>query len=286
MLLQIPFHNIDPVFLRIGPVELRWYGLMYMIGFIAAYFVMRRMVEIRKLPISRDDIYDFLFYLILGLMGGGRLGYVLFYDLDSYLENPLSIAAIWQGGMAFHGGLIGMTLAAILFTRRRGWSLLDAADLVAVSVPIGLGLGRIGNFINGELYGRQSSLPWAMIFPAGGDVARHPSQLYEALLEGLLLFLIVRWIYLRRLGPGTALWGMIGTYGLFRFGVEFLRAPDAHIGFDVGPFTRGQILSLPMLLAGTYFFVKTIRVGPGAETNEARSDHPRPRRPKQKSRAR
>ena len=285
MLWQLPFHSIDPVFLRLGPIELRWYGLMYMIGFIAAYFVMRRMIKHRGLAISQDDLYDFLFYLILGLMIGGRLGYVLIYDLGTYLENPLSSAAIWRGGMSFHGGLVGMLLAAILFTRRREWNFLEAADLIAVAVPIGLGLGRIGNFINGELYGRPSDLPWAMVFPAGGVVSRHPSQLYEAFLEGLLLFLVVRWIYLRGFRAGAAAWVMISTYGLFRFSVEFVREPDAHIGFDVaGVLTRGQVLSLPMILVGSFLLLRTLRRAPGP--SEARSGRPPRRHAKKKSRGR
>ncbi len=280
MILQLPFHDIDPVFLNIGGIQLRWYGLMYMLGFIVAYFIMRRLVRQRPLPLSRDDIYDLLFYLILGLMGGGRIGYVLFYDIGTYLENPLSIVAIWQGGMSFHGGLIGMTLAAILIVRKKGWKFWEIADLTAVAVPIGLGLGRIGNFINGELYGRASTLPWAMVFPDGGGVARHPSQLYEALLEGLALFLIVRWVYHLNLRPGAALWTMVSVYGLFRFSVEFLREPDAHIGFDLGPFTRGQLLSFPMLLVGTYFLVRTLRQEP--ESTAAPQNRPQKRRPKRK----
>ena len=280
MILQLPFHDIDPVFLNIGGIQLRWYGLMYMLGFIVAYFIMRRLVRQRPLPLSRDDIYDLLFYLILGLMGGGRIGYVLFYDIGTYLENPLSIVAIWQGGMSFHGGLIGMTLAAILIVRKKGWKFWEIADLTAVAVPIGLGLGRIGNFINGELYGRASTLPWAMVFSDGGGVARHPSQLYEALLEGLALFLIVRWVYHLNLRPGAALWTMVSVYGLFRFSVEFLREPDAHIGFDLGPFTRGQLLSFPMLLVGTYFLVRTLRQEP--ESTAAPQNRPQKRRPKRK----
>ena len=259
MILQLPFHNIDPIFLNIGGIQLRWYGLMYMAGFIVAYFIMRGLIRQKTLPLSRDDLYDLLFYLILGLMGGGRIGYVLFYDIGTYLQNPFSILAIWQGGMSFHGGLIGMTLAAILIVRKKGWKFWEIADLTAVAVPIGLGLGRIGNFINGELYGRPSTLPWAMVFPDGGNVARHPSQLYEALLEGLALFLIVRWVYHLNLRQGATLWSMVSVYGLFRFTIEFLREPDSHIGFDLGPFTRGQLLSFPMFLVGTYFLVRTLR---------------------------
>jgi phosphatidylglycerol:prolipoprotein diacylglycerol transferase len=250
MILQIPYPNIDPVFLRIGPVQLRWYGLMYMVSFILGYFVLKRYAKLRKLDLSTDDLYDLLFYLILGVMIGGRLGYVIFYDLGSYLRDPLSILAIWQGGMSFHGGFIGVFLAAWWVTRRKGWNFWEIADLVSVAVPIGLGLGRIGNFINGELFGRPTSLPWGMVFPEGGGVPRHPSQLYEALLEGLVLFLILRWLYKKNFYRGTVFWGFVGFYGLFRFLVEFVREPDAHIGLDLGPLTRGQLLTFPMLVVG------------------------------------
>jgi phosphatidylglycerol:prolipoprotein diacylglycerol transferase len=255
MILQLPFPNIDPVFLRIGPVQLRWYGLMYMLSFIIGYFILKRYAKARKLPLTTDDIYDLLFYLILGVMLGGRLGYVLLYDLGSYLSDPFSIVAIWQGGMSFHGGFAGVILAAWWICRRKGWNFWEIADLVSVAVPIGLGLGRIGNFINGELFGRASSLPWAMVFPEGGPAPRHPSQLYEALLEGLLLFLILRWLYKKELYRGTVFWALTGFYGLFRFLVEFVREPDAHLGFDLGPFTRGQLLTLPMLIVGLSMMV-------------------------------
>src|SRR6185436_18896554 len=200
---------------------------------------------------STDDLYDLLFYLIIGVMVGGRLGYVLFYDLPSYMRDPLSVFAIWQGGMSFHGGFIGVIIAAWLACYRKGWNFWEIADLVCVAVPIGLGLGRIGNFINGELFGRPTSRPWGMIFPDGGGVPRHPSQVYEALLEGLLLFLILRWIYRKNFYRGTVFWALVGFYGLFRFCVEFVREPDTQIGFDLGPFTRGQLLTVPMLVIGT-----------------------------------
>ena len=251
MILQLPYPNIDPVFLRLGPVQLRWYGLMYMLSFILGYFVLKRYAKIRKLGLSTDDLYDLLFYLILGVMIGGRLGYVLFYDLGSYIREPLSIFAIWQGGMSFHGGFAGMILATLWITRRRRWNFWDIADLGSAGAPIGLGLGRIGNFINGELFGRPTNVSWAMIFPEGGSTPRHPSQLYEALLEGLLLFLILRWLYRRNFYRGTVFWALVAFYGLFRFFVEFVREPDAQIGLDLGSFTRGQLLTFPMLVLGT-----------------------------------
>lgn len=263
-MLQIPFHGIDPVFFEIppvfgiGPIQLRWYGLMYMIGFALMYLLMRRASDRGRVSLSRDDIYDLLFYLILGVMIGGRLGYVLFYDLSAYIADPLSVFAIWRGGMSFHGGLLGTLVAAIVVSRRRGWNFWAVADMIAMAAPA-MGLVRIGNFINGELYGRETSLPWAMVFPAGGDVGRHPSQLYEAFLEGVVLFLFGQWLYKRSFRSGTTFWGLLAGYGLVRFMVEFVRAPDVQIGFDLGPLTRGQLLSLPMLIVGTLLFVKNVR---------------------------
>jgi len=254
-ILTIPYPNIDPVFLRIGPVQLRWYGLMYMLSFIIGFFVMRRYAKYRKLNLSTDDLYDLLFYLILGVMVGGRLGYVLFYDLSTYIRDPLSIFAIWQGGMSFHGGFVGMVLATIWITRKKRWDFWQIADLVSAVAPIGLGLGRIGNFINGELYGRPTNVAWAMVFPEGGNVPRHPSQIYEVLLEGLLLFFILRWIYRKNFYRGTVFWALLAFYGLFRFLVEFVREPDVQIGLDLGPFTRGQELTFPMLVIGTAMMI-------------------------------
>jgi phosphatidylglycerol:prolipoprotein diacylglycerol transferase len=259
MILTIPYPNIDPVFLRIGPVQLRWYGLMYMLSFIVGFFVLRRLAKYRKLNITTDDLYDLLFYLILGVMVGGRLGYVLFYDLDSYIRDPLSIFAIWQGGMSFHGGFLGMLLAAWYISRKKRWNFLEIADLVSTAAPIGLGLGRIGNFINGELFGRPTNVAWGMVFPEGGSMPRHPSQLYEAILEGLVLFLILKWLYKKNFAPGTVFWALVAFYGLFRFLIEFVREPDTQIGFDLGPFTRGQELTFPMLVAGTIMMILYLR---------------------------
>lgn len=262
MVLQLRYPEIDPVFFRMGPLELRWYGLMYMLAFVVGYFILKRWAKSKKLGLSTDDLYDLLFYLILGVMVGGRLGYVLFYDLSSYLRNPLSIFAIWQGGMSFHGGFLGTLLAGWLIARKKGWNFWEIADLVSVAVPVGLGFGRIGNFINGELYGRPSSLPWAMVFPEGGNVPRHPSQLYETLLEGPVLLLVVWWVYRKNFYRGTVFWTLVGFYGLFRFLVEFVREPDAHIGFALGPLTRGQLLTIPMLVVGLVFLVIGARRGP------------------------
>jgi phosphatidylglycerol:prolipoprotein diacylglycerol transferase len=248
--LQLQFPNIDPVFLRLGPVQLRWYGLMYMISFIVGYFLLKRFAKAKKLSLTSDNLYDLLFFLILGVMVGGRIGYVLFYDLGSYLERPLEIFYIWQGGMSFHGGFVGVLAALYFLCKRRGWAFGEIADLVCAAAPIGLGLVRLGNFINGELFGRETTLPWGMVFPDGGNVVRHPSQIYEALLEGVILFVIVQWLFRKNFFAGTVAWGLVGFYGLFRFLVEFVREPDAHIGFDLGPFTRGQLLTAPMMVIG------------------------------------
>jgi len=269
MMLQLQFPNIDPVFLHLGPVQLRWYGLMYMISFIAGYFMLKRLAKKKKLSVSTDDLYDLLFFLILGVMIGGRLGYVLFYDFGSYLQRPIEILYIWQGGMSFHGGFVGVILAVLLLCKRRGWNFWEISDLVCAVAPIGLGLVRLGNFINGELYGRPTTLPWGMIFPAGGDVVRHPSQIYEALLEGLILFLIVQWLYRKNLYPGTVTWALIGFYGVFRFLVEFVREPDAHIQFDLGPFTRGQLLTFPMLVIGLAMMVIFSRRNPPEKSHRS-----------------
>jgi phosphatidylglycerol:prolipoprotein diacylglycerol transferase len=258
-LLTLPYPNIDPVFLRIGPVQLRWYGLMYMLSFILGFFVMRSLAKYRKLSITTDDLYDLLFYLILGVMIGGRLGYVVFYDLGNYLHDPVSILAIWQGGMSFHGGFLGMILAAWYVARKKGWNFWEIADLGSAAAPIGLGLGRIGNFINGELFGRPTNVSWAMVFPEGGNMPRHPSQLYEALLEGLVLFVILTWLYKKNFYRGTVFWALLGFYGVFRFLIEFVREPDIQIGLDLGPFTRGQELTFPMLVIGLTMMIICMR---------------------------
>jgi len=249
---MLPYPNIDPVFLRLGPLQFRWYGLMYLLSLAAAYFVIKLRAAARGVAISKDQLYDLIVYAAVGVFAGGRLGYVLFYNLPYYLEHPAKIVAVWEGGMAFHGGLLGTILAVWLFCRRRGFPFYTIADLAAITVPIGLGLGRLGNFINGELYGRPSDAPWCMVFPGGGPECRHPSQLYEAGLEGGLLF-IVLWLIGRQPTPsGTVCWSFITGYGLCRVVVEFFREPDFHLGFILGPFSMGQLLSAPMILIGAF----------------------------------
>src|SRR5882672_1076829 len=183
---------------------------MYVFGFVGGYFLVRWLAKKRRVYLPKDVLQELVSYLVVGVILGGRLGYVLFYNLPFYFVNPLQIFAVWHGGMSFHGGLIGASLMGWWFTRKRGLAFYPLADLCVVAVPIGLGLGRIGNFINGELFGRPTSLPWGMVFPEGGGVPRHPSQLYEALLEGLVLFLILRWLYKKNFYRGTVFWGFVG----------------------------------------------------------------------------
>ncbi len=249
---MIPYPNIDPVFLRVGPLQFRWYGLMYLLGMTAAYFVIKARVATLGLALAKEAIYDMIVYAAVGVFVGGRLGYVLFYNLPYYLEHPAQIPAVWEGGMSFHGGLIGTTLALLLFAHRRRLPFYTIADLAALTVPIGLGLGRIGNFINGELFGRPTDVPWCMVFPGAGPECRHPSQLYEAGLEGGALFVALWLLGRRETPPGTLAWGFLTGYGLCRVVVEFFREPDMHLGFVLGPFTMGQLLSAPMIFLGAF----------------------------------
>jgi phosphatidylglycerol:prolipoprotein diacylglycerol transferase len=246
---MLSYPNIDPEIVRVGPLAVRWYGMMYLIGFIAAYLLVRYQIRERALPVGKEFVESLFSYLIIGLLIGARLGYVVFYNLSYYLQHPLEVLAVWQGGMSFHGGLIGSVIAGFLFCRRYKADFWQTADLVIVTAPIGIGLGRIGNFINGELYGRVTNSPLAMIFPTDPQrLPRHPSQLYEAFLEGLLLFLILWLLRNREFKTGILTALFIGLYGLFRFTVEFFREPDSHIGYFFGYFTLGQLLCLFMII--------------------------------------
>lgn len=246
----MPFPSIDPVFLKLGPLQFRWYGLMYVLGFVLSYFVIRSEVRRTKLELDAEGIADLIFSMAVGVVLGGRLGYVLFYDLPTYLAKPLKILSIWEGGMSFHGGMLGVAVAAVRFARSRKLPLLQLADLAALAAPLGLGLGRIGNFINGELFGRPTDLPWGIIFPEGGPLPRHPSQLYEAFLEGLVLFFVVRWFARRIPVSGVAVAAFLAGYGLFRSFVELFRQPDSQLGFFFNYFSMGQLLSLPLFVIG------------------------------------
>ena len=253
------FPTIDPVFLSIGPLQFRWYGLMYILAFVASYFILRAEIRRKQLPLTTDDVADLVFYGAMGVVLGGRLGYILFYNLSFYLANPLRLFAVWEGGMSFHGGFLGVIAAFVLYARKKRISFWALIDMAAQCAPVGLGLGRIGNFINGELYGRETNVPWGIIFPGGGEAPRHPSQLYEAFLEGLLLFLIVRFAARRSNSTGVAGWTFVAGYGLFRFIVEFFRQPDAQLGTFLGLFSMGQLLSFPMFLLGSVMVFRITR---------------------------
>lgn len=244
------FPHIDPVFLSIGPLQFRWYGLMYVLAFIATYFIIRSEVKRKQLALTADDVADLVFYGAMGVVLGGRIGYILFYNLGFYLANPLKLFAVWEGGMSFHGGFLGVILTFLIYARRNKIPFLTLTDIAALCTPVGLGLGRIGNFINGELYGRPTDLPWGIIFPGSDGVPRHPSQLYEAFLEGVVLFFIARFVSKRTTVNGVTSCTLMAGYGLFRFMVEFVRQPDAQMGLIFGLFSMGQLLSLPMFIAG------------------------------------
>ena len=250
---MIPYPHINPDLFRIGPLHVRWYGLMYVAGFLAPYFLIKAQEKARPVGLAPRLVQDLLFYLAIGLVAGARLGYILFYqyiNLADFVRDPLEIIAVWHGGMSFHGGLIGAVIAGWCFCKRKALPFWGVADRVIVTAPIGLGLGRIGNFINGELYGRVTELPWGMIFPEGGSLPRHPSQLYEAFMEGVILF-IVLWILRKKPFRHGMMVGLFLTlYGAFRFFLEFSREPDLQLGFILGPLTMGQLLSIGMIGAG------------------------------------
>jgi phosphatidylglycerol:prolipoprotein diacylglycerol transferase len=255
---MLPFPNISPTLFKIGPFQIRWYGLMYLFGFLASYLLIRIQPRARRLGLQGALLQDLILFLALGLIVGARIGYIFFYqfsNLGEYLKNPLEIIAIWHGGMSFHGGLIGCIVTGVLFCRWRNLPVWEVADTVIVTVPVGLLLGRIGNFINGELYGRPSSVPWAMVFPGGGPMPRHPSQLYEAALEGLFLFLVLWVLKNFRFRPGAMVCLFLGGYGILRFFVEFFREPDPQIGLFWGVLSMGQLLCLAMIIAAFILWV-------------------------------
>ena len=249
-MLQYP--AIDPVAIAIGPLKIHWYGLMYLVGIGAAWWLAKRRLAQFDPTWNKDTLSDLVFWCALGVIVGGRLGYVLFYDLASYIANPALVLRIWEGGMSFHGGFLGVLLAVLWFAHKHKKPFWALVDFIAPLVPIGLGAGRIGNFINAELWGKASSVPWAMIFPTDpAQLPRHPSQLYQFALEGVALFVIL-WLYTRKPRPTMAVSGLFALcYGIFRFVVEFVRVPDAQLGYLAFDWlTMGQILCLPMMAVG------------------------------------
>lgn len=247
--------DLDPILIDLGLIRLSWYGLMYVLGFLISYLLVRYQLKRKDFGVLKPEVDGLYFYSILGLMIGARLGYVLFYNLQMYLDHPLEIPAFWHGGMSFHGGLIGVLTGGILFCWKNKKSFWKIADLMIATAPIGLGLGRIGNFINGELYGRVTQVTWGMIFPQGGPYPRHPSQLYESALEGGVLFFILWFLKDKKLPAGSLLAIFLFLYGVFRFLVEFVREPDPQLGLILGPFTMGQILTVFMIVGGIILFL-------------------------------
>ena len=255
------FPQFDPVIVQIGPFGIRWYALAYIAGLVLGWRLARHLVRLTPSVATPLQVDDFLTWATLGVVLGGRLGYVLFYQPQAYLAHPAMILAVWEGGMSFHGGALGVTIAIVWFCRRNAIPLLGFADRIAVCAPIGLGLGRIANFINGELWGRPAPdwLPWAMIFPAAGPEPRHPSQLYQALLEGLVLFLVMFALSRReslRARFGWLTGAFLVGYGIARIIGEFFRQPDIFLGYLVGGATMGQLLSIPMVLAGVWLILR------------------------------
>jgi phosphatidylglycerol:prolipoprotein diacylglycerol transferase len=252
---MIAYPKIDPVAIELGPLQVHWYGLMYLVGFAAAYVLLNYRAK-KSGEYTKDQISDLVFWGAIGVILGGRIGYVLFYNFSAFLQDPLTLFAIWEGGMSFHGGMLGVMISLTLYGRTINKTFFDLMDFVVPVVPIGLGAGRLGNFIGGELWGRVSDVPWAMVFPRAGDLARHPSQLYQFALEGVALFLIV-WFFSSKVRPKMVVSGVfLMFYGIFRFVVEFAREPDAHLGFLYGGWlTMGQVLSTPMILIGIAFMV-------------------------------
>ena len=251
-LFAIPFPAIDPVAVAIGPFVVRWYALAYIVGLLLGWRYCLVLADRPPRLVERRDIDDFLVWATLGVVLGGRIGYVLFYQPGYYLQHPIEALYLWHGGMSFHGGALGVTLAILLFTRARRLPVLAFSDVIAEAIPIGLFFGRIANFINGELFGRETDIPWAMVFPNGGPVPRHPSQLYEAVCEGLLLFLVLLLAEHRgaRRRPGIVTGLFLIGYAVARMSGELFRQPDAQLGFLVFGTTMGQVLSIPVLIAG------------------------------------
>ncbi|APZ43697.1 prolipoprotein diacylglyceryl transferase [Acidihalobacter ferrooxydans] len=259
---MIPYPHIDPIAFSLGPLKVHWYGLMYLAGFAAFLALGTYRARKPRSALTSEQVSDALFYGALGVVLGGRIGYVLFYNLPYYVAHPLQVFAVWDGGMSFHGGMLGVILALLWFARRIGVHPFRVTDFVAPLVPIGLACGRIGNFINGELWGKVTTLPWGMVFPNAGPLPRQPSQLYEFFFEGVVLF-VTLWLFSNKPRPLGAVSGLfLLMYGTFRFLVEFVREPDPQLGYlAFGWVTMGQVLSLPMILLGVWLLLWAYRAG-------------------------
>jgi phosphatidylglycerol:prolipoprotein diacylglycerol transferase len=282
-LLALPFPAIDPVLIHIGPLAIRWYALGYIFGIFLGWWYSTRLVANPRLwgpngaPLKTTDIEDLVVWATIGIIAGGRVGYILLYDLGHYAAQPLDIIKVWDGGMSFHGGFLGTVLAMVVFARSRRIPVWTLIDVIAAGVPFGIGLVRLGNFINGELWGRPTNVPWAMTFPHapdGGIIARHPSQLYEAGLEGLVLFLLLRLLthrFHKLTSPGFVSGAFAAGYGAFRTFSEFFREPDVQIGYLPGGLTEGMLLSIPMIVAGVAVMIWAARRSAAAAPHPAGS---------------
>ncbi len=265
---MISYPNIGPDIVRFSllglNLQVRWYGLLYVISFIVAFFLYRHTLKLRNVKLSKELYESAIFHVMLGVILGGRLGYVIFYNLIYYLQHPLQILTVWEGGMSFHGGALGVIIAGLIFCKRHHLEFYRLADAAIPLVAIGLGLGRLGNFINAELWGKPTNLPWAMIFPGSDGVPRHPTQLYELFLEGIVLAIISYWLLRKLKRPGLVFYGFIGLYGIFRFFIEFVREPDdisfyTKFGYFFGFMSIGQFLSLIMIIVAAWFIWKLNR---------------------------
>jgi len=258
---MLPYPAIDPVLFRLGPLQVRWYGFMYVLGFLAGYHLVRHQIRRFHWRAMEEHFENLNLVLLLGMILGGRLGYVLFYNHNYYLAHPGEIIATWQGGMSFHGAVACMILGGLFYCRRHGLDFWRAADLYVAAGPVGIGLGRLGNFINGELYGRVTEVPWGMVFPSGGPLPRHPSQIYECLLEGVLLFVFIWRFKEKRWPAGSVLAMFLIGYGVLRVIAELFREPDPQLGFLVASLTMGQLLSAAMIGIGLVILLLRYRTG-------------------------
>lgn len=245
-------HNINPVLLQLGNLQIRYYGIIYVLGFVISYFFILFLSRERKLGFSKDDASDLIFYLLLGVVLGSRLFYILFYNLSYYISNPLEMFALWHGGMSFHGGLVGSFIAVYLYSKKKKVHYYDILDIIVIPTAIALGLGRIGNFINGELYGRVTSLPWGMNF--GDGLSRHPSQLYES-VKNFFIFGVLWFIRNKKVPRGFLFWTFVTLYGVLRFMVEFVREPDPQLGFVFLNLSMGQVLCSVLIIVGVFFMI-------------------------------